>query len=594
MAKEESKANRNSHPMQVVDLSTGEIITNNATPAEVQAVNKVQEKTVGANVKTGKPVYNLPEGAVIHDDGEKYDKKKTKKGDYVRYADGTIKQITNNRFKAAGTSASGPENYKPTYGSIEEDVEKAKEIISKHSDVFTKGTSGKNKGKWMTDGEARNALTLAEKDLLVQVSQYSGKKGDLGALDLHFGTQSSSKDSPFYGFVDGELLEYKYWQASNPDKTAEDYEALDNTDKVTNRKEFLDILGIDSEKLDPSRLTTPGDLYTEEFLKGDDGFTKKLETAFGKDSKFRESHGDDFKIGMDHVDNFKLDIEQELADVAQAEQKKENKIAAAEDPNYKQPSTDAPWWAQDVGNMLMTVGERASVKKYLPNSTPINYAKPDALYYDPSRALAANAEQTNIAAQSLNAFGNSAQAASQMSGIHGQGTQNAANILADYEAKNVGIGNQYLDKVQQATTQENIANARRMDNLFDQTTIANQQFDNSKTALNRNVFEAWKNGLTNATKTQTMNSLYPQFNVNPWDGGTSVITEGRDLQANTPPGSSSSDISKGYKQFIKDTGLPNEGRSYSAYAQQQGLPSGTRRNQRQQQREDFLSSYGRT
>lgn len=195
--------------------------------------------------------------------------------------------------------------------------------------------------------------------------------------------------------------------------------------------------------------------------------------------------------------------------------------------NEFKPVTHVPrdeWWAQDIGNIANLFGQRVGLKKYLPHSAPVDLARPDVLYYDPSRALAANAEQQQMMANLLRGSGNSQQRAAQMSGITGQGFANAANILADYEAKNVGVGNQYLQQVQATENQERMANADRMTKLYDQNTIANQQFDNAKRAADRNLFEAWRQGLTNKKQTQALNALYPQFETIPSIGGGLYFT----------------------------------------------------------------------
>jgi hypothetical protein len=608
LAKDEAIANRNSHPMKLVDPSTGKIVNETPNTQQIKAFNAATQKTVSKNVKTGKSVYDIPEGATVHDFNDEYKARGTEEGDYVKYPDGSYKKIESNAPVKKVTSASGPENYKPTYGSIEEDVAKAKEIIERNvaNGSFEKGEKDtKNEGKWITNRHAKDTLTIAEKDLLTQVSQYRGTKGDLGALDLHFGTQSSKNseggNDNFYGFADGELLEYKYWQANNPDGTAEQFDQLDHEALISNRKEFLSTVGgynkdqIDKLEAD-GKLTTPGDLYTKEFMtstKDGQGFTSRLEKGFGKDSGFRDALGDDSKIGMDHVDNFKIDIEQKFSDVGKKDVKDPSVIETADDPEYDQASADAPWWAQDKGNMLMTIGERASINKYMPHSFPVNLAKPDVVYYDPSRALAANAEQSNIAAQTVGSFGNSAQASSQMSGIQGNAFARNANILADYEGKNVGLANQYLDKVKRTQDQENTANSLRMQNLFDQTTMANQQYDNSKRAANRNVFDAWRQGLTNATQTQTMNTLYPQFDTNPTDGGTTSFTKGRPIN-----GSSNSRLNnytaaqhkKGWEEYQKDQNSKGLTPSYTAYKDFSGFNAN---NNRSNDRTNYMNQYKR-
>jgi hypothetical protein len=449
----------------------------------------------------------------------------------------------------------------------------------------------KNKGKWITNKSAANDLSIAEKDLLTQVARYSGEKGKLGALDLTFGTQRNTrkdgtKDKNFYGFVDPELIEYKFWQANNPGSTADQYEQLGDEDKIANRKNFLTVVGYGDniEQLEADgRLKSVTDLYTDEFLgnKKTPGFKNKFEKAFKTSDGTLRTLGDDGMMGMDHMDNFTMSVEQKYADVGKKDIKDPSVVETADDPEYDQASADAPWWAQDKGNMLMTIGERASINKYMPHSFPVNSAKPDVVYYDPSRALAANSEQANIAAQTVGSFGNSAQASSQMSGIQGNAFARNANILADYEGKNVGLANQYLDKVKRTQDQENTANSLRMQNLFDQTTMANQQYDNSKRAANRNIFDAWRQGLTNATQTQTLNSLYPQYDIDPSSGGEFGFTKGRPINGNSNSrlnNYSAAQHKKGWEEYQKDQNSKGLTPSYTAYKDFSGFNANNNRN----------------
>ena len=204
----------------------------------------------------------------------------------------------------------------------------------------------------------------------------------------------------------------------------------------------------------------------------------------------------------------------------------------------------APWWAQDIGNIGNLFGQWAGIKKYLPIHEGVKLQRPDVLYHDPTRALAANAEMANIASQYAKGFAGP-QATYRMSDIFGQGLEGAANILADYENRNVGIGNQYYNMANQIANQEAMANAQARSKLHAGWTIANQQYDNAKREAQRNLFEGWRQGLTNRWQTQTMNELYPQYFVNPAVGGSFNFWEGRPFvdeqsaqQAGTMPGGS--------------------------------------------------------
>lgn len=216
---------------------------------------------------------------------------------------------------------------------------------------------------------------------------------------------------------------------------------------------------------------------------------------------------------------------------------KTSAIAAA-DPQYAREQGVSPWWLQDQWNVANLVGQRLGIKKQLPTSFPIDLARPDVLYHDPSRALAASAEQSAIAQQAASAFAGPQAATSRASGIAGQAFAQQANILADYESRNVAVGNQYLDKVKQTADQESLYNAERMKKLYDEWTIANQQFDNTKRAMNRNITQGIIQGKTNQMQAQAMNTLYPQFKTDPGRGGGLHFTEGRKFVDTGSAGSS--------------------------------------------------------
>lgn len=554
--------------------------------------NKLIEKNTGVSSKPTKK-YNIPKDAVILNEDEAYDPANDKVGDYIRRKDGKLyKVIETGASKLSRTSTSGKEGYVPTYGSLEDDIKEANRIVDKYikqGDAFTR-----KDGKININREAKDELTLDEKDFLTKLSSYKTEDGKLGAPGFEIGTQSSKGD-PFYGFVDPELIEYRYWKAKNPGGNSTEYSKLGPEEQIANRKEFLNTVGDYSpeeiNKLEQEgRLINPGELYTVDFMKGtkdSPGFTERNQKFF-KGESFRPGHGDDFKFGLEHVDDYSFVKERGYEEIPEIETP--TGPVAGRDPEYIESATDAPWWAQDVGNMALTVAERARLRKYMPNSVPIDLARPDVVYYDPSRALAANAEQANIAAQQIGAFAGS-QGTHQLSNIQGQAFANAANTLADYEAKNVGVANQYLDKVNATANREHLANAERLQKLYDETTVANQQYDNSVTAANRNIFDAWRQGLTNATKTQTLNTLYPQYNVDPWSGGKTHFTEGRDFVKQTPTGSSSSDYVKGYQSFLKESGLEDNTKNYDMYRDSQGLPNTRRRGRRGQAREDYWNRY---
>jgi len=55
--------------------------------------------------------------------------------------------------------------------------------------------------------------------------------------------------------------------------------------------------------------------------------------------------------------------------------------------------------------------------------------------------------------------------------------------------------------------------------LYDQNTVANQQFDNAKLAMRNNLRNYYTNAITNKEKTDALNQMYPNYAVSPAVGG---------------------------------------------------------------------------
>ena len=553
-----------------VDPATGQFIT----WTEYDAANKAIDTPTKVSSKPTKK-YNIPKDANIVNNRDD-----AKPGDYVRTEDNKLYKVEVDPKSASIKNATVSGDYKPRYGSMEEDVVQAKAIIEAYSSdrnedgksATFKNVKRDKSGNIISADVAAGAedLPLEHQEFLTSLFSANKGKGGLGAPGLKIGTQSS-KDAKggFYGFVGPELVEYQNWKANNPNGTVDDFEVLTPEDRLANRQNYFDLLEIDTKDMD---LSDPSSIYNKDFV--EKSLLPATEKLFGGDD-YRPELGSTM-FGIEHADAYNIATPNKFTEVeAIPEPPAPEPIVPAEPKEYIQASEDAPWWAQDIGNMAMTVNERFGLKKHLPKEHTIDLAMPDAVYYDPSRALAASNEAANMAMQANNAFAG-AQGTYRNSAIAGNTFAQNANTLADYEAKNVNVANSYLDKVKGTLDKEAIANTDAMRRYFDEYTIAQQQFDNSKTALNRNMFEAWRNGLTNATKTQTMNTLYDQYNTDPSRGGITHFTQGRDQYAQVPPGGSSSNIHKGYKDFLKGKGWEDKPESYREYRATIGLADGRR------------------
>lgn len=247
-----------------------------------------------------------------------------------------------------------------------------------------------------------------------------------------------------------------------------------------------------------------------------------------------------------------------IEDINLPEEEKDRSIKPNPPAEYDQAPDRDEWWLQDVVNLADLTKQRLNLKKYLPNAAPYDLTSPDVLYYDPSRALAANAEQANIAAQTIGAFAGP-QGTYRLSGVQGEAFKNAANIAAEYEARNVGVGNQYLSKVADTMNKEHVANQELNKKLYDQTVIANQEFDNSVRKTERNIADAFISAIDNKKQAQALNTLYPQYETIPSIGGGLYFTEGRDFVDTGHPGTSGgSGYIDEYNQLINKYGETNK------------------------------------
>jgi hypothetical protein len=180
----------------------------------------------------------------------------------------------------------------------------------------------------------------------------------------------------------------------------------------------------------------------------------------------------------------------------------------------------APWWLQDTVNTMGAFGDLASINKYMPWAASVDLEEPRPTFLDPTRELAAQSEQANIAAQASGAFaGNAQQMGARLANIQGQGAAGAANTLSNINNQNVGIANQFEGQQIGIRNQEQLMNQQIANDLYDKNVIANQQFDNAKRQAMANLRQQYNTALTNRAKTDALNQLYPNYQVDPSSGG---------------------------------------------------------------------------
>jgi hypothetical protein len=184
--------------------------------------------------------------------------------------------------------------------------------------------------------------------------------------------------------------------------------------------------------------------------------------------------------------------------------------------------------------MAGAFGDLMRIKKYNPWMATPGLALPEGTFYDPTRELAANAEQVNIGVQGASTYSGPQSFAATAAALQGQGAANAANIMGRYNNLNVTESNRLGEATANILNQGSQQRAANATQLFDKRTIVNQQFDNSKAMARQNLRQGFIDAITNRANTYNLNTLYPQFAVGPGTGGMvyNVPGSNRDLNDN--------------------------------------------------------------
>jgi hypothetical protein len=194
------------------------------------------------------------------------------------------------------------------------------------------------------------------------------------------------------------------------------------------------------------------------------------------------------------------------------------------------PNVGSPWWLQDIIKTAHAAGNLARIKKYMPWQATPGVVTPEVTFYDPTRELAANAEQSNIAAQTMAQFTGPQAFNARFQQVQGQGMKNAADINARYNNLNVGISNQQSAQNAGIMNEAMQQRAALATGLWDKYQTVNQQFDVSKSQARDALVNQYVNAITNKNYTANLNKMYPQFAVDPSVGGEYFMHDPRGLK----------------------------------------------------------------
>ena len=166
-------------------------------------------------------------------------------------------------------------------------------------------------------------------------------------------------------------------------------------------------------------------------------------------------------------------------------------------------NTPYGWTTPDKLNMLNSMINLASVRRFTPFESTFKFGRNETYYPDESRALAASAEQANASRQARAMFAGSA--ASIYGSDAGQFGKNAADIIGRYANQRLGIANQASAQNTAINNQQMLYDAQRNKRLYDAGVIGKQQYPDAMRQARAAALQAYAQGDTNASTLYNIN-----------------------------------------------------------------------------------------
>jgi hypothetical protein len=487
----------------------------------------------GGNVQvpstTGTPTktQNVPKDVVKWDEtAEGYDPTQIQPGDYIKKADGKWYRVDGYTTKNYGYEDSRLGELQPAYGHLQQTITSNPEL---QEAIYANYQKHIQNGQ-LSDDEKERLLNIPKDQVIDKFLQ--GQK-QVYAINANGILYQRNEDGSIKRDANGQPVmksesELREWETGDSGVYKENIKNLGfGEDEIFSGEDTAIFQAAYRGLEDASR---------------DERFASTLENFNITPVGLKDSHGlhtyDDKPISP--VDKFfgnttagQAVLPKELdQDLSTSEVEWTEEPAPTETPTLGEPpvTPDAPWWLQDIIKTSGAAGDMMRIKKHSPwQATPGVYT-PDPTFFDPTRALASNAELANIGTQGAGVFSGPQAFNARQSRIQGQAAQNAANILGQYENQNVNVANQFEQNKAQILNQASLNKANLATQLYDKNVIANQQFDNSKAQARQMLRQSYIDAITNRAQTQTLNQLYPQYAVDPRTGGFMHFTKGRDIK----------------------------------------------------------------
>lgn len=526
---------------------------------------------VGKTSTKSTKTQNVPDNAVRWDEtAPGYDATQMQPGDYVKKADGSWYQVTGYTTKNYGYNDPRLGELQPAYGHLQQ-------TITGNPDL--QQAIYENYQKHIQQGQ----LSQEEKDRLLNVP-----KDEVINKFLEGQKQVYAINANGLLYEKNEDGSIKRDAAGNPVmKSERELKQWETRDSQTYRNSIRDIGFTDQEIFSGEDTAIFQAAYRGlEDASQDERFADTLSNFNITPVGLKDSHGlhtyDNKPISP--VDKYfgnttagqavlpkELDQDLTTEEVEWAEDPKAPLEAPTLDVEPEM-APDAPWWLQDIIKTSGAAGDMMKIKKHSPwQATPGVYT-PNPTFFDPTRALASNAELANIGVMGSGVFAGPQAFGARQSRIQGQAAQNAANILGQYENQNVNVANQFELNKSQILNQASLNKANLATQLYDKNVIANQQFDNSKAQARQMLRQSYIDAITNRAQTQTLNQLYPQYSVDPSTGGFMQFTKGRDIK---PTMSNNNGLMNTFQEYKNMNPGVSDEVLYKMAAADMGMPDNT-------------------
>jgi hypothetical protein len=180
------------------------------------------------------------------------------------------------------------------------------------------------------------------------------------------------------------------------------------------------------------------------------------------------------------------------------------------------------FWKQD--KIKIGALSDLDIDKYYPSRQAFHGNFMDPAYKDPTREIAAIGEQAQIAGDMAAQMTSGPGLAAVLSKIQGTASTQIANALDKVQNDNISIYNQAQQFNAGVAANTQVLNQDAAKVYMDAVNLVDQNYDNAKNKLKVELADAHANAWTNRANTYNLNTLTPNYNVDPSTGGTIDIT----------------------------------------------------------------------